>query len=159
MAYRFNNTTLTAPQDIASSAGGRWTDLGISPGISDDGAVVAFSGNLSAAEASVLGTAPGPGIFISIDQGSSSRKLVRVAGWAYENNAAGGNTDGVCDEGEYCEPPDAERINAPGGNDDGFCDTGETCEPRYVEQINAPGESEASRPVRADDSLHSGDLA
>ncbi len=62
--------------------------LGASPGISDDGQIVAFYGVLTAAGATTINAAQsgqtpltaGPGIFLSISTASHGRILVRVAG-------------------------------------------------------------------------------
>jgi hypothetical protein len=60
---------------IATTAAGDWADLGVRPGISPDGKVVAFYGDLTAAGAAAINAAqvpngytaltPGPGIFVS----------------------------------------------------------------------------------------------
>ena len=92
--------------------------VGRSPGISDDGTVIAFYGDLTPAGADKLKaggytTNPGLGIFASIDDGSGARKIVRITGWQVEDNASDqlaniGNQDGVCnhawvaDTGEIC---------------------------------------------------------
>jgi|CXWL01.1.fsa_nt_gi beta-lactam-binding protein with PASTA domain len=76
---------LLASVDIATSSMGFIT-LGESPGISDNGKVIVFYGDLSASGAAALNTTSGPGIFASIDEGSidgditASRKIIRLAG-------------------------------------------------------------------------------
>ena len=67
-----------------------FTRLGQSPGISDDGRIVVFFGELSAPGAAALGTFPGVGIFANVDTGGG-RVIQRIAGLA-------GN--GVLDPGE-----------------------------------------------------------
>ena len=92
LMYQYN---LTAPVSIAS--GPNFTTLGRSPGISDDGEVVAFYG--------IDGTGD-PGIFASVEVGGT-RQMFRIAGRRPVENvlAAGGNDDGVCDDSavETCQ--------------------------------------------------------
>jgi hypothetical protein len=125
------NYDLTSSQLIASlvDPAGWWTALGYSPGISDDGKIVTFFGNLTAAGATALKTTAGPGIFASIDEGGALRTIVRVAGWTVEDMSVGniGNRDGICDTSEVCIPTSAEDMDDPSGNHDGFCDAGEVC--------------------------------
>ncbi|GAB4241457.1 MAG: hypothetical protein Kow0049_30130 [Stanieria sp.] len=91
---------------IASNVSG-FSNVGLSPGISDDGKVVTFYGNLTSpgASTSTVGLDPGEGIFASIDTGSE-RKIIRIAGIA-------GN--GILDPGETFNDAD----------EDGQVDTGE----------------------------------
>jgi hypothetical protein len=56
-----------------------FTNLGQSPGISDDGQVVTFYGDLSAAGAITLGLNPGAGIFASVNT-TNGRQIQRIAG-------------------------------------------------------------------------------
>jgi uncharacterized repeat protein (TIGR01451 family) len=102
--YDFTSTT-PAAVTVASSAMG-FTALGQSPSISDDGAAVAFYGDLTGTGATALGIREaGPGIFASIDVGGPARKVIRLTGRQIEDIApAGGNDDGVCDAGETCVP-------------------------------------------------------
>jgi hypothetical protein len=74
------NNDLDLIQTIAAT-GPNFSQLGTSPGISDDGQVVTFYGDLSVPGAATLGLSPGPGIFASIDT-TSGRKIQRVAGIA-----------------------------------------------------------------------------
>jgi hypothetical protein len=70
---------------IASTSGGYWSDLGVRPGISDDGKIVAFYGVLTPAGAAALGLSAGPGIFAAIDHDSNlltDPKYIRIAGLA-----------------------------------------------------------------------------
>jgi uncharacterized repeat protein (TIGR01451 family) len=89
---------LGAPVIIASAPD--FTVLGDAPGISDDGEVVVFYGDLSAAGAGALQTTAGVGIFASIDTGGGNRKIIRIANRDVEILGAGGNDDGVYDFGE-----------------------------------------------------------
>jgi hypothetical protein len=76
-----NNTT------IASTSSGWWSSVGAAPGISADGKIVTFYGDLTATGAMNLNNAqptqtplvPGRGIFASVDLGAA-RVIVRVAG-------------------------------------------------------------------------------
>ena len=62
--------------DIATSA--QFAALGQSPGVSANGEVVAFYGDLTEAGATSLGTTAGPGIFASVLVGpGSTRRIVR----------------------------------------------------------------------------------
>src|SRR5439155_2137812 len=82
------NYGLDTPTTIADTTSGSPTfgAVGRSPGISDDGTVIAFYGVMTAMGANQLAvggyvTNPGPGIFVSIDDGSGTRKLRRITGW------------------------------------------------------------------------------
>ena len=139
LLYPYN---LTSPVAIASSP--NFSAVGQSPGISDDGAVVVFWGNLTSAGATALNTTAGPGIFVSVDVGGGTRQIFRIGN--VENNAAtGGNDNWICDPGETCTPghlgfdtagspsffnsfTEFEDNAAAGGDDDGTCETGEVCE-------------------------------
>ena len=85
----------TPPQPIASIAA--FTELGRSPGISDDGSVVGFYGNLASA---AFGTTAGRGIFASVG-GASGRAIQRVVGTDNSisnfdvDSRIGVNSDGV----------------------------------------------------------------
>jgi len=67
--------------------------LGAAPGISDDGSVVAFYGELPFGNIDI-GTNSGPGIFISVDIGGGTRVVRRVMGTS---------GDGILDPGEAWE--------------------------------------------------------
>lgn len=70
-------TDLKTPR--AAIAGSASFDvLGNQPGISDDGQVVSFYGNLNTAGAAALETSPGIGIFASVSLGTPQRTLVRI---------------------------------------------------------------------------------
>lgn len=104
--YNYNLATFT---DIATTAMG-FTALGERPGISDDGQVMVFYGNLGA---NTLNLTQGPGIFASIDVGGGVRRIIRVVNRQIENiPAAGGNDDGVCDSGETCQNGELEFDSA-----------------------------------------------
>jgi uncharacterized repeat protein (TIGR01451 family) len=87
LLYPYN---LTAPVSIASSP--TYTTLGRSPGISDDGEVVAFY--------AVDAATGNPGIYASIDVGGGTRQVSLIAGRRQVENVLipGGNDDGVCDD-------------------------------------------------------------
>jgi len=76
-----------------ASTGSNWTQLGLRPGISDDGRIITFYGALTAAGAQAITTSngeavgaplrPGAGIFASVALGTavtSRRVIIRVAG-------------------------------------------------------------------------------
>ncbi len=94
-----SGATASSPVIIWSPSGGTliagasngFSNLGQSPGISDDGKIVAFYGNLSAAGATALGTTSGPGIFASI-AGTTGRTIVRIAGLAGNHQLDPGET-------------------------------------------------------------------
>ena len=103
-------TGLGSPTVIADTAN-NWVSLDNDPGISRDGRVVAFQGNLNAVGAAAIGTTTGPGIFVAIDEGSgfAAAKILRVTGTQIEDVAADraasqGNFDGICDPNEICKP-------------------------------------------------------
>ena len=62
-----------------AGTGSGFDQVGQAPGISDDGKVIAFSGDLTAAGASALGLTPGPGIFARVMVGTTP-VIIRVAG-------------------------------------------------------------------------------
>ncbi len=105
---------------IANPANG-FTLTGRNPGISDDGKIVAFYGNLDPGFASTYDTYPGIGIFASIEEAPGQRRIARVAGLLDVEilddvpagvmvrpcppyGAALGDEDGICDPGEPCTP-------------------------------------------------------
>jgi uncharacterized repeat protein (TIGR01451 family) len=91
---------------ITIAAGANFNALGRRPGISDDGAVVVFYGDLTAAGATAIQTTPGPGIFANYDLGGGTRRTVRIARRQVENFfGSSGNLDGVCDLPEQTGPP------------------------------------------------------
>lgn len=53
--------------------------LGRSPGISNNGQIVVFLGELSQLGADQLATSPGTGVFASVDVGGGARRIMRVA--------------------------------------------------------------------------------
>ncbi|MFZ1631369.1 MAG: M23 family metallopeptidase, partial [Anaerolineae bacterium] len=97
-AIRLYTSTLASYQTIAIS-GTNWLNLGRNPGLSDDGQIVVFYGDLTAAGATALNNqqmalvyptgaqfqpiplSPGPGIFASIST-TAGRIIQRVAGLA-----------------------------------------------------------------------------
>jgi uncharacterized repeat protein (TIGR01451 family) len=96
------NQNLTAPVVLASSPG--FTSVGQSPGISDDGVAAAFYADIDASTASALRTAPGPGIFVSLETGPGTRERFRVDHRMIEAMTSPGNRDDQCDAGETCIP-------------------------------------------------------
>ncbi len=64
---------------IATTTGGAWSNLGIRPGIADDGNAVTFFGDLTAAGAASLGLDPGAGIFAFVESGGAA-VIERIAG-------------------------------------------------------------------------------
>lgn len=95
---------LTDIYTIASSP--LFTSVGSAPGISDDGKIVTFYGNLSQTGATTLNLTSGPGIFASIPFGSGTRKIERIAGVAGDGSLDPGethedtNNNGIVDPGE-----------------------------------------------------------
>ena len=99
---RFYQSDFSNPQDIATAAMG-FSRLGLSPGISDDGSIVVFSGVKNAK----------PGIFASVEIAGVrqtppkeivSEKVERVFDYPRLNapvaNPPWGNDDGICDPAE-----------------------------------------------------------
>ena len=84
----------------------RFNSIGTSPGISDDGGIVVFQGDLkpdgSASYNDFYQTTSGPGIFASIDLGDGTRKMLRISGIQSEDVSGSGNKDGICDKNEVC---------------------------------------------------------
>ncbi len=96
---------LNIPQTIADEI--RFNSLGASPGISDDGSIVVFQGDLKSDGSpnynDFYQTTSGPGIFASIDLGDGTRKLVRIAGRQSEDlSSTTVDRDGVCERNEVC---------------------------------------------------------
>jgi hypothetical protein len=89
------NATLNASVTIADATG--FTELGVAPGISADGRVVAFYGDISSAAASAIGTHPGRGIFISIQGSGQQRTLRRI-------DSASIVAPGLPGDGTPCQP-------------------------------------------------------
>jgi len=70
----------TLKQPVAAIAGSSFFNTtGNEPGISDEGHVVSFYGDLNAAGAQALGLQPGPGIFANIDLGNGTRSVINIA--------------------------------------------------------------------------------
>ena len=97
---------------VASTTTGLWSELGVRVGLSDDGAMVAFYGNLTADGASAFKLSPGPGIFASIDHDNNlltPQVLERVAGIA-GNGVLDGNEsfDDINNDGDF-DAGDIER--------------------------------------------------
>ena len=110
-----NNQLLVYPPGLGSpivvaDTNSHWVSLDNDPGISRDGRIVAFQGNIDAVGAAAIGTTNGPGIFVAINEGAGfgSAKILRVTGGKIEDVAADraaakGNFDGICDLGEICK--------------------------------------------------------
>lgn len=100
-----NQITLFRPgfaSQVSIATGSDFSYLDTTPGISDDGNVIAFQGTLTAAGATHLGLTAGAGIFAAINTGSTWQ-IIRVTGLMVEVIGSGGNGDGVCDPGETCK--------------------------------------------------------
>lgn len=100
------NYGLTGVSTIIAD-GTRFNNVGTSPGVSDDGKIVVFQGDLKADSGSTsynsfYGTTSGPGIFASIDLGTGARKLVRLAGIQSEDQSQPGIRNGICEASEIC---------------------------------------------------------
>ncbi len=92
--------TTRASLRIAGAPEG-FTNLGASPGISKDGVVVVFYGDLDAVNAPAYFTNPGPGIFASVFTGAGQpRQITRVTGWQEELPDGIGDDDGIAEPGE-----------------------------------------------------------
>jgi hypothetical protein len=102
-----NNLDSATAVTIASTAS--FNSLGESPGISRDGVVVAFAGDMNTTGASQWKTNPGPGIFAAIIQKGALYKIVRVAGFTTASGGVG-----------------TKLIEAPGVP---WCDPKQTCVP------------------------------
>lgn len=74
----FYSNNLATVTDIADST--EFTALGQSPGISRNGSVIAFYGNINAAGATHWNTTAGPGVFVSVNLGGGAQKILRIAG-------------------------------------------------------------------------------
>lgn len=114
---------LATCETIADSA--NFAATGNSPGISDDGSVAVFYGDLNAAAADALEVLPGPGIFASVAVADGTRRLIRLTGRQDEDVAApGGNNDGRCDGGETCVPAPEIGVDLPSFTPIGFRPSG-----------------------------------
>lgn len=80
-AINLYNNQLSTAETIAITSANGFTQLGNSPGISDDGNIVTFYGELNSGGASALNTNPGKGIFAAINT-TSGWKIQRIAGIA-----------------------------------------------------------------------------
>jgi Big-like domain-containing protein len=93
---------LGTPEVIADY--NNFTSIDSAPGISHDGLVVAFQGNLNTTGATAYSTTPGPGIFAATYEGGSVWHITRVTNIMVETPNSGGNNNGICDPGETCQP-------------------------------------------------------
>ncbi|MFN0138531.1 MAG: PKD domain-containing protein [Pyrinomonadaceae bacterium] len=102
----FNYGLVGITQTIADE--NRFNSIGTSPGISDEGSVVVFQGDLkpdggSTTYNSHYQTTSGPGIFASIDVGGGDRQLKRLAGIQSEDlSSTTVDGDGICEVNEVC---------------------------------------------------------
>lgn len=108
-----------------------FTSIDSAPGISHDGMVIAFQGNLSAAGATALNMYPGPGIFAATNEGGGVWHITRITGIQVETPNSGGNGDGICDPGEICQPA-AELGFDAAGNPISFSPTGYAIQTRVA---------------------------
>ncbi len=78
-------------EEVASTSDAAWEDLGLRPGISDNGSIIAFYGDLSDEAAIAAGWDAGPGIFASVQQGASisDRTLHRLTGGTIPEDEVG----------------------------------------------------------------------
>lgn len=81
-----------------------FTSIDSAPGISRDGLVIAFQGNLTAAGAAATGLYAGPGIFAAWNVGPGNWILTQATGLQVETPNSGGNNNGICNTGETCQP-------------------------------------------------------
>lgn len=86
------------PTTIADST--NFTSLDSAPGISRDGYVIAFQGNLNAAGESALSLYPGPGIFAAW---KSSSGWITTQATGFQVNTSNTN-NGNCSSGQTCQP-------------------------------------------------------
>ncbi|HRW07768.1 MAG TPA: Ig-like domain-containing protein, partial [Caldilineaceae bacterium] len=162
----YNNLHPNNFDEIASAID--FDRLGQSPGISDNGQVVAFYGELNAAGAARLSrttdisTTTGPGIFVWI---AASGDIVRITGQKFEaTSASSGNGDGICNLGETCQPAAELGYNDAGNpiyfnnydadsrvavihldlNDNGGADVGDSF---LVSFIATPNEASRNNPI------------
>jgi len=80
-----------------------FTSIDSAPGISHDGMVVAFQGNLNAAGATAYATTAGPGIFAATNEGGGVWHITRVTG-IQAAVPGSSDSDGVCEPGDTCQP-------------------------------------------------------
>ena len=95
------SNNLQTSTDIATISSSTFSSLGKSPGISDDGEIIAFYGDLA------TGSNAGPGIFLSIPKPTGGRQIYKVAGRLKREMAplAGGtwgNRINGCEVNEPC---------------------------------------------------------
>ena len=98
----------SSPIVLADTNAG-WVSIDNDPGISKDGHIIVFQGNVSASQGQLLNppTTPGPGIFAAIDTGTgfANATYVRITGTMLENFAAD-VTAGNTTQGGICVPAD-----------------------------------------------------
>jgi len=150
--YQYN---LGTPPLVIGDTSSDFSVVGQSPGVSRDGVIVAFAGNMTTAGAQHWNTNPGPGVFIMVFQNSGELNIFRVAGFAndpwpsacsqgYSSGAVVGTTciESIADKdlNSYPDPP--------GTNHDGYCDPEEICKTTY-ELENLPPSNSVEFPIGA----------
>lgn len=102
----YTNYNLSGSPITIETGATDWSELGRRPGISDDGTIIVFYGNLTSSGATRLGTTAGPGIFANYDEGGGVRRTIRLARRQVENfwAASATNIDGICDRNEQTGP-------------------------------------------------------
>jgi hypothetical protein len=91
-----------------------FSSIDTAPGISHDGMVVAFEGNLNADGAMAYSTTTGPGIFAATNQGGGVWAITRVTGLQVPVATANGNIGGLCTFGQACQPAGELGFDASG---------------------------------------------
>jgi hypothetical protein len=108
-----NNLSTSTQITIADTT--EFNSLGQSPGISRDGVVVAFAGDMNSAGASHWNTNTGPGIFAAIIQSGSVSSIIRIAGFSTPTSLTNGGLGS-----KLIEDPSS---TAPPFNSNGWCDS------------------------------------
>jgi len=91
-----------------------FSSIDTAPGISHDGMVIAFEGNLNAGGAAAYTTTTGPGIFAATNQGGGVWAITRVTGLQVPKSTAAGNQGGLCVFGQACQPAGELGYDASG---------------------------------------------
>lgn len=113
-------SSLSSCIDIADSD--NFTSIDSAPGISHDGMVIAFQGNLNDTGSISYNTSPGPGIFAATNEGDGTWHITRVTNIQVQVPGSG-STDASCTIGETCQPA-AELGYDDSGNAIYFSPTG-----------------------------------
>lgn len=107
---------------IATTSSGWWSDLGVRPGISDDGRIVTFYGDLTDAGATALTNANGARVPVPLTAGKGIFASVQLGGSRYIIRIAGHKGSGAIDPGERRLTSGAEA--GPDFDFDGVSDWG-----------------------------------